>query len=116
MPAGAAQRVWYPEMLVELERFWSPDLPWHEVIAFCDRMTVMRKELAVAKGIKPATIKCPKCGKRHTNAYPIISVRSLIFALNKAQIISDDELKSIDIDWKRYKRKHSLTATGKEKR
>ena len=101
MPAGAAQRVWYPEMLVELERFWSPDLPWNEVIAFCERMTVMRKELAVAKGIKPTTVRCPKCGTRDPNAYPIIS---------------DDELKTIDIDWKRYKRKHSLTATGKEKK
>jgi len=74
----------------------------------------MRKELAVAKGIKPPVVNCPKCGTRARADYPRISVRSLIFALNKARIISDDELKEIDLDWKRYQRKNSLTRFGME--
>ena len=115
MPAGDSKRVWYPEMLTELKQFWSPGMPWNDVIAFCGRMTKMRKELAVEKGIKPPVVKCPKCGDSARADYPRISVRSLIFALNKARVISDDELKEIDLDWKSYQRKQSLTRFGVEK-
>lgn len=115
MAAGDAQRVWYPEMLAELKKFWSPGLPWDDVISFCERMTIMRKDLAISRDIKPPMMKCHECGTRARAAYPTISVRSLIFAIKKVQTISDDELKKMDLDWKRYQRKNALTAYGKKK-
>ena len=115
MAAGDAQRVWYPEMLDELKTRWTPGMPWDDVIVFCERMTIMRKELAVSRDIKPPMIKCHECGTRERAAYPTIGIRSLIFALQKIEAISDDELKEIDRDWKRYQRKNSLNAYGKKK-
>jgi hypothetical protein len=115
MAAGDAQRVWYPEMLAELKRQWSPGMPWGNVIAFCDRMSVMRKDIAISRDIKPPMMTCHKCGKRGRAAYPSISVRSLIFSLKKIQVISDEELKEMDLEWKRYQRKNSLTGYGKKK-
>jgi len=115
MAAGDAQRVWYPEMLDDLKTHWTPGMPWVDVIAFCQRMTIIRRELAVQKDIKPPMIKCRECGTRARAAYPRISVRSLIFALQKIDAISDDELKEIDRNWKRYQRKNSLDAYGKKK-
>ena len=115
MAAGDAQRVWYPEMLDELKTRWTPGMSWGDVIVFCDRMTTMRKELALSRDIKPPMIKCHKCGTRERGAYPTIGIRSLIFALQKIEAISDDELKEIDRDWKRYRRKNALNAYGKKK-
>ena len=115
MVAGDAQRIWYPEMLTELKEFWSPSLPWDDVIVFCGRMTAMRKDIAVSRDIKPPIMKCHKCGTRTRGAYPTISVRSLIFALKKVKSISDYELKAIDLDWKRYQRKNALTGYGLKK-
>ncbi len=115
MASGDAQRIWHPEMLDELKQHWRPGMPWGEVIAFCDRMTIMRKELALSKDIKPPMIKCPKCGTRARAAYPMISVRSLIFALQKVARVPDEELKDLDRDWKRYQRKHALNGYGGKK-
>jgi len=114
MAIGDAQRVWYPEMLADLKQYWFIGVPWEEVIAFCGKMTIARKELALSKGIKPPMYKCPKSGLRAQAAYPTISVRSLIFALQKVGAISNDELKEIDRDWKEYRRKNSLDAYGKK--
>ena len=115
MPAGDAQRVWYPEMLAELKQFWSPGLPWDKVITFCERMTIMRKELAISRDIKPPMMTCHDCGTRARAEYPTISVRSLIFALRNIDAISDEQLKETDRDWKRHQRKNRLDAYGKKK-
>ena len=115
MAAGDAQRVWYPEMLDELKHHWSTGMPWDNVIAFCERMTVMRKELALARDIKPPMMTCHGCGTRTRADYPEISVRSLIFALSKLGVITEEELKDIDRDWKRHQRKNGLDGYGKKK-
>ena len=115
MAAGDAQRVWYPEMLADLKQHWHPGMPWDDVIAFCNRMTATRKELAISRGIKPPMMKCHRCGTRGRAAYPTISVRSLIFALQKIEAISETELKEIDRDWKRHQRKNSLDGYGRKK-
>jgi len=115
MAAGDAQRVWYPEMLLELKEQWSRGTSWDDVIEFCERMTILRKELAVARDIKFPMITCPKCGKRVRSGYPKISVRSLHFALQKINVITDDEFKEIERDWKRHQRENSLDAYGRKK-
>ncbi|MEI6211844.1 MAG: hypothetical protein WCR06_09490 [bacterium] len=72
MPAGDAQRVWFPEMTEELMHFWTGQAQWCDVIAFCDRM----------------------------------------FALRKAALISDAQMKELDRDWSRYRKAHALDAYG----
>ncbi|MCU0858598.1 MAG: hypothetical protein MUC65_09380 [Pontiellaceae bacterium] len=115
MAAGDAQKAWYPEMLLEIKEQWSRGTSWDDVIRLCERMTILRKELAVAKSIKPPMIKCPKCGTRERSGYPKISVRSLFFALQKINVITDDEFKQIERDWKKHQRENSLDAYGRKK-
>jgi hypothetical protein len=43
---------------------------------------------------------------------PPISPRSLLFALQKIDIITDDELKQLDKDWKRFRKNENLDALG----
>lgn len=115
MAIGDAQRVWYPEMLADLRRIWFFGMPWEEVIAFCGQMTLKRKELAIAKGVKPPMMKCKYCGRSKRTDYPTISVRSLIYALLKIKIISEEQRKEIDRDWRKYQRESFWDVYGNRK-
>jgi len=50
MPAGDAQRAWFPEMLLELEQKWYPDMTWDEYVDFCSEMTRMRENIWIHMG------------------------------------------------------------------
>ena len=39
MPAGDAQRAWFPAMLSELEQFWDSEMSWNLLAKFCHQMT-----------------------------------------------------------------------------
>jgi ribosome biogenesis GTPase A len=43
---------------------------------------------------------------------PAISPRSLLFALQKIDLITDDELKQLDKEWKRFRKNENLDARG----
>ncbi len=112
MAAGDAQRAWFPDMLAELETYWRDDLDWVDVIDFCERMTELRSEIRTKQGIRPAMINCRSCGEKHPILLSPISPRSVLFALRKVDVISDEELKRLDKDWMRYRRKEDLDVAG----
>jgi hypothetical protein len=114
MPAGDAQRAWFPEMLEELKRFWNPDVAWDEFVDFCARMTALRREIRQARGIKPPMTTCRKCGATGRSDLPDVSPRSALFALRKVGAISDEEMKNLDREWKKYRKTNALDAYGKK--
>ena len=115
MPSGDAQRAWFPEMLAELQEYWTPEVSWEGLIAFCARMTAFRAEIQKAKGIRPPMMYCPSCTEKHPAKLPDISPRSALFALQKLGMISDAEMKTFDRDWARYRREKRLDAYGRPK-
>ena len=112
MPSGDAQRAWFAEMLAELEEFWTPEVSWDALIAFCTRMTKFRSEIRKTRGIRSPMMYCPSCKQRHPAKLPDISPRSALFALQKLGMISDAEMKTLDRDWARYRRENRLDAYG----
>ncbi|MDP1564535.1 MAG: hypothetical protein Q8M16_24405 [Pirellulaceae bacterium] len=113
MPAGDAQRAWFPEMLSELIRFWDNDPDWSAVIKFCETMTSLRSSIWEQRGIKGPLMTCRNCGKKHAMTLPPISPRSLLFALQKIDIITDDQLKQLDKEWMRFRKSENLDALGR---
>ena len=99
-------------MLSELERFWDNDPDWSDVIKFCEQMTSLRSDIKDQRGIHSPSITCRSCGKKHAMTLPPISPRSLLFALQKIDIITDDELKRLDKEWMRYRKAENLDARG----
>ena len=99
MPSGDAQRAWFPEMLNQLEDFWTPDVSWDALIAFCARMTAFRSEIRKTKGIRSPMMYCRSCKERHPAKLPEISPRSALYALLKLGMVSEAEMKSLDRDW-----------------
>jgi hypothetical protein len=112
MPAGDAQRAWFPEMLEDLRSYWSTDWSWKGFAVFCEAMTEKRQTIKKAKGIGPAGT-CKKCGSKLTLAP--ISIRSALFALRKIAVIDDDELKKYDKEWAKFRRSNSLDSYGNKK-
>ena len=112
MPAGDAQRVWFPEMAEELTRFWTGQAQWCDVIAFCDRMFALRTSIRQSRGIQAPLVTCWTCGSSGRAELSGISVRSALFALRKADLISDAQMKELDRDWSRYRKAQALDAYG----
>jgi hypothetical protein len=112
MPSGDAQRAWFPEMLSELRQFWDNSPDWSEVVAFCENMTSLRSSIWEQRGIRGPMMTCRSCGKKHAMTLPPISPRSLLFALRRIDIITEDELKQLDKEWKRIRKNENLDALG----
>ena len=114
MPAGDAQRVWFPEMIEELKSTWSREMTWEELADFCGRMTEKRKEIRRTRDIKPPRTRCLKCGLVSRSDIAGVSIRSALFALKNNDIITDAEFKELDRSWKRHKAKHDLDPYGRK--
>ena len=125
MPAGDVQRVWFPEMLDELKTFWSQKTTWDDWPDFCQRMTEKRKEIRLARGIKPPRTgplplgaRCLKCGRvseKTSKPDPLaVSIRSALFALKKGGLIRQAEFVKLDASWMRHKATNGLDAYGRK--
>lgn len=114
MPAGDAQRVWFPEMIEELKRTWSRAMTWKDLADFCTRMTEKRKQIRHERGILPPKTRCPKCGKVSRSDISGVSIRSALFILKNNGVITEDEFKEIDKCWMKHKKKNGLDAHGRK--
>ena len=112
MPAGDAQRVWFPEMLKEIESSWSKTMTWMELADFCARMTEKRKDIRRMRGIQPPKSRCPRCGKVSSSDILGISIRSALFALKNNGVITEAEFKELDNSWMKHRAKHDLDPYG----
>jgi len=112
MPAGDAQRVWFPEMIEDLKVHWSSSMNWEELAVFCRRMTDKRKWIRQSREIKPPMIRCSRCGEVSRSDIQGISIRSALFTLKKIGIVSETEFKKLERDWNKFKKKSSLDAYG----
>ena len=112
MPAGDAQRVWFPEMIEDLKIHWSSSMNWEELAVFCRRMTDKRKWIRQSREIKPPMIRCSRCGEVSRSDIQGISIRSALFTLKKIGIVSETEFKKLERDWNKFKKKNSLDAYG----
>jgi len=112
MPAGDAQRVWFPEMIDELRLAWSADMTWDELAEFCSRITQARKEIRHSRGIRPPLTRCPRCGEQSRSELKGVSIRSALYVLKNHDIVTEAEFKALDKSWKEHRAKTALDAYG----
>lgn len=112
MPAGDAQRVWFPEMLDQLRSRWSRKMSWPQLAEFCAEMTELRREIRRTRGIVPPRTRCPHCGQVSRSDVKGVSIRSALYALKNGGVIAEDELKQLDKSWTRHRAAHGLDAYG----
>jgi hypothetical protein len=56
MPAGDAQRTWFPEMIAVLRDDWDRSLSWTEIILLRDRLNTMLQAVRAERNIQPPII------------------------------------------------------------
>ncbi|MFQ6092685.1 MAG: hypothetical protein ACE5OR_08400 [bacterium] len=115
MPAGDAQRTWFPEMIELLQEKWNSSMSWEELIELRNHLDSILQTIRTERNILPPMMWCPRCKKRHRSAPPKVSVRATIFALGRFGIVAEPEVKTLEKGWKKYSREHDLDMYGKRK-
>jgi hypothetical protein len=112
MPAGDAQRTWFPEMVQSLRARWHRSMSIIELIELCGQLDVMLQSIRSERGILPPLGYCRHCQGRHRAAPPRVSVRALILALARFEIAALDESRALEKSWKRYRLSQQLDLYG----
>jgi hypothetical protein len=90
MPAGDAQRTWFPELIDMLRADWTDSFSWAEVILLRDRLDETLQRIRRSRDILPPMMYCRACQERHRAAPPRVSVRALLLALPRYDIASEE--------------------------
>jgi hypothetical protein len=115
MASGDHTRAWFPEMLEMLKSRWNSDLDWQACANLCLDMTDYRVKLKKDKGIGPALGKCTECGGRTEIGPAPISIRSLLFALQKNGQISEQQRVELERNWLKFQKQETFDAYGNKK-
>jgi len=83
MPAGDAQRTWFPEMIEILRARWNVGLACAELIELRDELDTMLHQIRAERHIRPPVIECPRCGRFGKAAAPDDTVRAMILSVGR---------------------------------
>lgn len=114
MPAGDAQRTWFPEIVAVLRRDWNRSMSMAKLIELRDQLNTMLHSIRSERGILPPVMNCPKCGSTGHAVPPRVSVRAMILSLARYGIASADEVRGLEKSWNRYRRDKQLDLCGQE--
>ena len=113
MPSGDAQRTWFPEMVRRLRSNWREGMSMPALISLRDELDEMLHCIRASRNVRTPIITCRKCGMTAPAAPPHVSVRALILALCRFEIISKDRARVLEKDWVAYRKHCRLTREGK---
>lgn len=112
MPAGDAQRTWFPEMVETLRARWHHSMSIPELIGLRGQLDSMLQSIRSDRDILPPLMYCRHCKSRHRAAPPRVSVRALILALARFGIASLDESRALEKCWKGCRQSQQLDLYG----
>ncbi len=115
MAAGDSTRAWFPEMLETLKKEWNSSLTWEKFGALCERLSEDRNKIQKQRAIKGPRMFCRHCNEVHEMELGTVTIRSGLFALKKVGLLTDEELKTLDGDWRRYRARHRLDGCARKK-
>lgn len=113
MPAGDAQRTWFPEMVETIRVRWHPSISMPELIELCEQLDSMLQSIRSERHILPPLMYCKHCKTQHRAAAPRVSVRALILALPRFGITSPEETRDLEKSWKRCRQSQQLDLYGR---
>src|ERR1035441_4081171 len=116
MPAGDAQRTWFPEMVEILGARWHVGLVFAALIELRDELDTMLHRIRAERHIRPPVIRCPQCGHVGEAAEPDVTVRAMILSLGRFGIASAEQVKTLEKRWAAYRRQNGLDLYGKTDR
>jgi hypothetical protein len=113
MPAGDAQRTWFPQMISRLHAEWQPEMSMPMIIDLRNKLDEMLHQIRTVGHIQTPVFTCAKCGRRAHAAEPRVSVRAMILALGRFEIAPRDQVKALEKSWAKYREQQHLDIEGK---
>ena len=114
MPAGDAQRTWFPEMVDELRSRWRVGLPLPDVIQLRDDLDAMLHRIRSERNIRTPVIRCRSCGHVGPAAEPDVSVRATIISIGRFGIAPAEQVKALEKRWAAHRKANGLDLNGKQ--
>jgi hypothetical protein len=115
MAAADSTRAWFSEMLEVLQEEWNSSLSWEQFGALCERLTELRTKIRKERGIRGPRMFCRHCNAVHEMELGQVTIRSGLFALRKGGLLTDEERKTLDNEWRKYRTKHRLDGCARKK-
>ena len=112
MPPGDAQRSWFPEIIEMLHKEWNSSMPIEELIVLVKHLDEKLQYIRKSRNIIPPMMWCPVCKKNQRTAEPKLSVRATILALGRFNISTQDNVKVLEKEWKKYRKEKGLDIYG----
>lgn len=112
MPAGDAQRVWFPEMIAKLRSQYCEELSFEAIIELRAELDATLQRMRADRQIRPPVFKCPKCGHVGRGAEPHVSVRAMLCCLHRFGIVGTKQFKILERGWVTYRQQHRLDIYG----
>jgi hypothetical protein len=113
MPAGDAQRVWFPEMMDTLRARWHDGISFDELTQLRDKLDAMLEQIRSERQIRPPVFRCSRCGRVGEGAALHVSVRAMILSLARFRIASPEQTAALEKGWAGYRSKNGLDLFGK---
>src|ERR1017187_4760238 len=114
MPAGDAQRTWFPEMIEILRARWNVGLASAALIELRDELDTMLHRIRAERHIRPPVIKCPRCGHVGEAAEPDVTVRAVILSVGRFGMAPAEEGKTLEKRWAAHRKQNGLDLYGKQ--
>jgi len=102
-------------MIEELKKTWKLSMSWEDYAVLAREMTDLRTTIRQKKGISSPRMFCKGCGGIHGMDPLPIGIRSILFALKKAELLDEEHFGHLDKEWKKYQRSHLLDSHGNKK-
>jgi len=112
MPAGDAQRTWFPEMVDVLRARWPGELSFEQLIALAAELDRMLQRIRSQRQVRTLVIRCHRCGDSGPAAAPDVTVRALILSLSRFGIVPTEQVKSLEKGWAAHRKRNGLDLYG----
>ena len=112
MPAGDANRTWFPEMVAMLRSQWSSGLNFDQLVDLRAKLDSMLHRIRSERHIRPPVIRCRRCGRIGEAAKPDVTVRGMILSLGRFGIAPAEEVRTLEKLWTAHRRQNGLDLNG----
>ncbi len=114
MPAGDAQRTWFPEMIERLRARWQADMPFDAVVQLRDELEAMLGQIRAERQIHSPVLRCSCCGYVGEAAAPHVSVRAMVLSLRRFGIAPAEVVFALEKSWAAHRKQNGLDLYGKK--
>jgi hypothetical protein len=115
MAAGAAQRVWFPEIIEQLRSQWHQGMSFDAIVELRDDLDATLQRIRSNRHIRSSVFRCPRCGHVGEGAEPHVSVRAMILSLTRFGIAPAEQTCALEKGWAAYRNQNGLDVYGKSR-